>query len=982
MKTNYKLILKLSALLALANFYDLSAQEKLSSYVNPMIGTAGHGHTFPGAVMPFGMVQLSPDTRIDGSWDGCSGYHRSDSIVYGFTHTHLSGTGCSDWGDVLIMPFCGIPSAEPKQYASPFSHSTEKAGAGYYEVTLRHHQINARLTVTPRVGIHQYAFPKNQNSGFVIDLLHRDKTITSRLKMIDSVTIIGMRVSEAWAKEQHVYFAMKFSKPIKNIDYLSQRKVMTKEWATTNRADGAFIYFVGTEKIMVKVAISGVSEEGALANLKAEAPHWQFEQYKSAAAEAWDKQLKKIEISEADQNNKTKFYTALYHCCIHPSLNMDVDNQFRGRNNQIHTAYGFTNYSVFSLWDTYRALHPLFTIIEKERTKDFINSFLMQYKDAGRLPIWELSGNETDCMIGYHSVSVITDAWMKGLAIKDSMLLYKAMKASASYTGYGLPIFNQKDFLQVDDENESVSKSLEYAYDDWCIAQIAKRLKMKDDELVFRKRAQSYKNLFDASSGFMRPRKNGTWLSPFYGNEINNHFTEGNSWQYSFYVPHDLKGLIKLHGNEIAFEKKLDDLFTTSSQTRGREQADVTGLIGQYAHGNEPSHHMAFLYNYVGAPQKSIKLVKDIARNFYKNDSDGLIGNEDCGQMSAWYVFAEMGFYPVCPGSNEYVLTEPLCEKVKINLENGKTFVLSQAAVSDELINHIELNGKSSLNSFIKHENIVNGGELKVIKNFTGDMVTNYGVAFENRPHSEMEAMAYIPSPIINSQAQVFKDKIQVRIETINSDKNVCVYTLDGSEPTPASAVYTKELVLDSSCTVKAKVFSNSAQSAVTIAKFYKLKNNYQIQLTNPTNSQYSANGVESLVDGIYGDLNWRRGDWMGIQERNFECIVDLKQEKSLSYVALNCLQDSRSWILYPKKVSVYVAVDDGTGAYQLVGEFTSNTGADAWDVQIKKFEIKLANPTKARYVKVIAENAGKLPEYHNGAGGDSFIFCDELEIR
>jgi hypothetical protein len=391
---------------------------------------------------------------------------------------------------------------------------------------------------------------------------------------------------------------------------------------------------------------------------------------------------------------------------------------------------------------------------------------------------------------------------------------------------------------------------------------------------------------------------------------------------------------------------------------------------------------MAYLYHYVGVPQKSIQLVNNIANNFYKNDADGLIGNEDCGQMSAWYVFAALGLYPVCPGSNEYVVSGPLFEKVKINLESGKTFVLSQNTMANEVINHVELNGKTSLNSFIRHENIVNGGELKIVKNFTGDLVSNYGIAIDNRPHSQMEAMAYIPAPIIHSETQVFKDKIQVSIETINSTQNVCVYTLDGSEPTPASTPYKAAFMVDSSCTVKAKVFSNAAQSAVTMAKFYKLKNDYQIRLTYPTNSQYSANGLQSLVDGIYGDLNWRRGDWLGIQERNFECIVDLKQEKTLSYFALNCLQDSRSWILFPKKVSVYVSADNGGASYQLVGEFTANIGADAWDVQIKKFEIKLANPSKVRYVKVIAENPGKLPEYHNGAGGDSFIFCDELEIR
>ena len=971
-----------AAVLSVTGISNAMAQEKLSDYVNPLIGTGGHGHTFPGAVTPFGMVQLSPDTRIDGSWDGCSGYHVSDSVVYGFTHTHLSGTGCSDWGDVLLMPGAGMASAEPKQYASPIRHNTEKAMAGYYEVLLEKDKIKAQLTVSPRVGIHQYSFPKNAHPHVLIDLLHRDKTIAARVKMVDSVTLVGMRISEAWAKEQHVYFALKFSKPIKSITYLSGRKEMSKEWAMANRADGAIVYFADTEMLLAKVGISGVSEQGAMANLQAEAPHWQFDKYRAAAAAMWDKQLQKIEVTSNARNEKVKFYTALYHCCIHPSLNMDVDNQFRGRNNQIHTAYGFTNYSVYSLWDTYRALHPLFTIIERERTKDFLNSFLMQYKDAGRLPVWELSGNETDCMIGYHSVSVITDAWKKGITIKDSMLLYKAMLASANYTGYGLPEFNRKDFLQVDDENESVSKSLEYAYDDWCIAEIAARLKNSADEKVFRKRALAYKNLFDPSTGFMRPRKNGNWLSPFYPNEINNHFTEGNSWQYSFYVPHDLSGLIALHGGDVNFEKKVNDLFTASTQTRGREQADVTGLIGQYAHGNEPSHHMAYLYNYVGYPQKSIALVKNIARNFYKNGRDGLIGNEDCGQMSAWYVFASMGFYPMCPGNNEYVLGEPLFEKVSLHLENGKTFVVSTSALNDEIIKQVNINGKTSLNSFLTHAQLMGGGELRFEKNMEGDMVSNYGFAPENRPHSAMAAMPYLPAPIVSAETQVFKNKLQVSIVPINATPHVCVYTLDGSEPNASSPIYRAPLNIDSTTVLRTKLISNGVQSEVSSAKFYKLKNNYGIRLPNPTNSQYSANGVESLVDGIYGDVNWRKGDWMGIQQKDVVCVVDLLKETDIRRLALNCLQDSRSWILYPAKVRFYASSDDVSEHYRLLGEVSSTVGADSWDVQIKKFEYSLPASTKARFIKVVAENPGLLPAYHNGAGGESFIFFDELEIK
>jgi len=961
---------------------EFKGQENLNQFVNPMIGTGGHGHTFPGAVLPFGMVQLGPDTRIDGSWDGCSGYHYSDTIIYGFSHTHLSGTGCSDWGDILIMPGVGLPAPENKFYASSFSHKNEIASAGFYEVLLNKHKIKAELTVTPRVGIHRYTFPKNEKPFFIIDLLHRDKTTACRVKVIDSVTVVGFRISEAWAKEQHVYFAMKFSKPFKGKSLLFQRHVLSPNQAASVRPDELFLYFNPAESIQVKVALSGVSEDGALENLNAEAKHWDFEKYKSDAAQTWEKQLKKIEVSTPNKMDKTKFYSALYHCFIHPSLNMDVNYQYRGRDNQIHTAYGFTNYSVFSLWDTYRALHPLFTIIERERTKDFIASFMAQYKDAGRLPVWELSSNETDCMIGYHSVSVIADAWMKGIVLKDSSAVYKAMKSASNYTGFGIPIFNKKEFLQVDDENESVSKSLEYAYDDWCIGQVAKKLNLIEDEKYYIKKSMSYKNLFDQSTGFMRPRKNGNWLSPFFANEINNHYTEGNSWQYSFYVPHDLDGLIKLHGGDAKFEQKLDELFNTSSKTRGREQADVTGLIGQYAHGNEPSHHMAFLYNYIGKPQKTISLIKNITQNFYTTNEDGLIGNEDCGQMSAWYIFASMGFYPVCPGSNEYVISEPLFEKVTINLENGKTFLLSNPFVSNQNIHHLELNGKQSLRSSFYHSDIMNGGELKFIKNQSNDINSEYGISPANRPLSKTDITEYLPSPIIKSDAQIFKSKLEVRIEMINCDRFICVYTLDGSEPNATSKIYTSPFFIDSTCDIKARVFSNHGSSAISQANFYKIKNNYQVNLINATNSQYSANGVESLIDGIYGDLNWRKGDWLGIQEKNFECVIDLKEQKKVEYFSFNCLQDSRSWILFPKKVSFYLSDDNTETSFKLATEINSEIGADALDVQIKKFETKLSNPLKARYIKIIASNPGKLPSWHQGAGGDSFIFCDELELK
>lgn len=966
-------------LFSFANF----SQTNLSQFVNPFVGTGGHGHTFPGAVLPFGMVQLSPDTRIDGSWDGCSGYHYSDSVIYGFSHTHLSGTGVSDWGDILVMPTVGQPSWDNKVYSSKFDHANEASGAGFYEVRLKDDEIKAELTTTLRSGIHRYTFPTTKEANIILDLIHRDKRLNSQLTIIDSVTVSGYRMSEAWAKNQEVYFVMRFSKPFKKMEFIFQnsfREPINFRKKGKN-AQGAYFQFDVTqeEPLIVKVAISSVSTEGALKNLEAEAKHWDFDKYKSDAQSVWNEQLKKIEVQDEEPDKLKVFYTALYHTFIHPSLNMDVDNQYRGRDGQIHTAKGFTNYSVFSLWDTYRALHPLFTIIERKRTSDFINTFLVQYQQSGRLPVWELSGNETDCMIGFHSVSVIADAMAKGIGGFDTTLVYKAVQATATYSSFGIPTFNKNGFLQIDDESESVSKTLEYGYDNWCIAQIAKQLNRKEDHKKYLKLAQGYKNIFDASVGFIRPRKNGNWLSPFSASEINNHFTEGNSWQYSFYVPHDVEGLLALHGGKQKFENKLDELFMTSEKLQGRQQADVTGLIGQYAHGNEPSHHMAYLYNFVGKPQKTVRVIQQINKNFYKNTPDGLIGNEDCGQMSAWYVFSAIGMYPFCPGSKQYVLGAPLFKSVTINLENGKTFVITNQRNNEDVINGYTLNNKKHLLSAIEHSMIMSGGKMNFDYTSPTDTTNRYGNGI-NIPVSKMETVSIVPAPIIISGSQVFKEKVEISIQAINTGSAKIVYTLDGTEPKLTSKLYTKPFFIDKNCVVKAKVFGKKESSVVTEANFFKLKYNYDIKLISKPNQQYTADSAQTLIDGIYGDSDWRKGNWLGFQYQNFECVLDLKTNKEIDQLSLNCLQDSRSWIIFPTVVSFYASHDNKY--FTLVDTVAYTVKPEDYTVQVHKFEKALQKKISARYLKIVAKNFGKLPDGHPGKGDEAFIFVDEIEIK
>jgi predicted alpha-1,2-mannosidase len=968
-------------LLQLICFVSHSQTTTHANYVNPFIGTGGAGHTFPGALVPFGMMQLSPDTRIDGSWEGCGGYHYSDSIIYGFTHTHLSGTGVSDYGDILIMPVTHPKHYKNKTYPTKFSHLKEKASAGFYQVELENN-IEVKLTATQRVGIHQYNFPKMDTASIVIDLLHRDKTLLSTLKIIDSVTIVGSRISEAWATQQYIYFVMKFNKPIiskKLNTIVKDQKKPNEEEQTT----AALIQFNNKDQqaLTIKVAISQTGIEGAIKNLEAEATHWDFDKYKQDAELQWEKELSKIDIQTNNPEQKIIFYTALYHCFTHPSLAGDVDGKYRGRDFKVHQAIGFTPYTVFSLWDTFRGLHPLFTIIEQKRTTDIINTFLQQHKESGRLPMWELSANETNCMIGFHSVSVIADAMTKNITGFDKNAIYDAMRAAASYTSWSIPSFNQNNFLQIDDESESVSKTLEYAYDNWCIAQIAKKLNKKLDYDLYMKRAQAYKNVYDKKTGFMRPRKNGNWLSPFEPREVNNHYTEANSWQYTFFAPQDVTGLINLMGGEKQFEKKLDDLFNAKSETEGRTQVDITGLIGQYAHGNEPSHHMAYLYNYVSKPNKTQEKIHQILTEFYKNNPDGLIGNEDCGQMSAWYVLSSMGFYQVCPGKPEYTIGSPLFDNVIIHLENGKTFEIKKQnpTTSFQYIQSSTLNGKLSNSSVLTHTAIINGGKLELLMNDKLDEKSLFGKTNVLRPQTKITDKAIVQSPVINGPAKITETEKTVTIEHPES-KAIIYYTLDGTEPTLSSKKYMSSFTCDSSTTVKAKAFIENQSSSTTTAYLYKKPNNWNITILSTYNKQYDAGGDEGIIDGQHGATNWRSGGWQGYQGQDFACVLDLRKSKVIEFVNASFLQDTRSWILFPKQVE-YSVSEDGIN-YTLLGSIENGIPADDYNLQMRTFYNTNSAKLSARYIKIKATNFGKLPDWHQGKGGDAFIFIDEIEVR
>ena len=924
-------------------------------YVNPFIGTGGHGHTFPGVTVPFGMVQLSPDTRIDGSWDGCSGYHYSDSFIYGFSHTHLSGTGVSDYGDILLLPSVNSISFEPEDYKTKFSHDDEIAEANYYSVRLPNNGVRAELTSSTWAGFHRYTFDKNE--GYVLlDLKHRDKTLDFVIKERGDQTIDGYRISEGWAKEQHCYFSMEFTQEISSIEYNAD-------------SSKAVLHFAKLEnnQLEVHVGISFTGIAGAQRNLAYETSKtydWvQFDEVVDNGRRYWDQELSKIEVFTEDEDRKFIFYTALYHCMIHPNIAEDVDGKYRGHDMKIHDSPNHTQYTVFSLWDTYRSLHPLMTIIDEKRTTDFINSFLEIYKQSGRLPVWELASNETDCMIGYHSVSVIADAYMKGIKGFDSTLALEAMVASANEDIFGLDSYKKYGFVRAEDEPESVSKTLEYAYDDWSIAQMAS--KMREDSIadVFAKRAESWRNVINPETGFATPRLNGDWLPNFDPKEVNLHFTEANSWQYSF-VQHAYGG----REERRELEEKLDAFFYETEQTTGRTQSDITGLIGQYAHGNEPSHHIAYLYNYTAHPEKGQKIIKQICDSFYTNTPDGLIGNEDCGQMSAWYVLSTLGFYPVSPGSNVYLIGTSSFDNVKVNLKPNKVFHTKLRDVGGKPF----MNGARS--EFFRHSAFRNNSTLSFSRSGFSSLSIPIYLSFSD----PLGQQSFAATPLIKGK-QIFKDSTTINFGTLNPNDEI-TYLVNGKKSNESSVNISTTTTIEAQSKRKIKWGLQNDSfyvlSPEISATFYKKPNSWTCTPNIAPNSQYTGGGEDALIDGINGTSNWQAGRWQGYQHEEVTFDLDFKEEKKISEVQASFVQDARSWILMPSKVEVY---SEG----KLVGGISYEVDAFAEGNFLETISVHLNKKIQTDKLQIKIYSAGKLPKGHQGysMGGDSFFFVDEINV-
>ena len=728
-----------------------AANEAAYSAVNPFIGTGGEGHTYPGATVPYGMVQLSPDTRIQSRKEGygwAAGYRHDDSTIVGFSHTHFSGTGHSDLGDLLLMPTTGelkLERGNPDQplsgYTSRFRHATENAQPGYYAVTLDDSNVRAELTASARVGMHRYTFPAGKPAHVVLDLRtsmydYPGKILWSRVRVRADGTITGFRETRGWAPGRQLYFAMRFSQPLsghqlhnteQDITYKGFPPPGEKNPEQRAQIEGrqlvaAFdVVPTAGKPLLVKVAISPVSEDNAIANLESEAPGWDFDGMRSAAKQQWSEALGAVDAQGSDAQ-RTSFYTALYHTLLGPTLFMDSDGRYRGPDNAVHQAKGWTNYSTFSLWDTYRALHPLATLVQPpQRTNDFVNSLLASRRESahGVLPVWSFHGLETWCMIGYHAVPVIADAYMKGIRGYDTNEALQAMVASANYGPYdGIAQYRELGYVPIDEEGEAASKTLEYAYDDWTIAQVAQAMGKTDVATEFTKRAANWKHAFDPATGFMRARKrDGSFREPFdpsasgYGSD----YTEGNAWQYSWYVPQDVAGLAAAHGGNDKLMARLDAVFEAKvDPSIFAHMEDITGLIGWYAHGNEPSHHVAYLYAHAGQPWRTQARLKQIMDTQYAARVDGLAGNDDLGQMSAWYVFTALGFYPVTPGSNQYIIGRPFLPRATLNLPNGKRFNIVANGLDDAhaYVGSVTLNGKPLDRAYLTHEEILAGGEL------------------------------------------------------------------------------------------------------------------------------------------------------------------------------------------------------------------------------------------------------------------------------
>ena len=823
-------------------------------YVNPFIGTGFHGHTYPGATTPFGMVQLSPDTRA-GNWDACAGYHYSDTTIDGFSHTHLSGTGCADLADILFHPTTreiGIHDGECVLQPYFFSHDDERASCGYYAVTLPDVNIGVELTAAPRTGVHRYTFTGKGPRQVIVDLLHtvtEEKIDLCELRRTAPGELAGMRRTQGWVPNQYVFFAARFSEPFADVQLLGDKQAV-------------LTFAPDVRTLTIAVGLSSVSVENARMNSLAEVPELDFDAVHARAVGQWRKALGDIVVEGGSRDEMTNFYTAQYHTKLTPNLMSDVNGEYRRHDQTVaRMPEGESYYSTFSLWDTFRAWNPLQTLVDTALVNDMIRSMLDMYDSTGELPIWPLASGETGTMIGYHAVSVIADAYLKGIRGYDADKALEAMIRSSNINKKGSDYYTVQGYIPSNIKRESVSCTLEYAYDDWAIARMAQAMGRDDVFGEYARRALNYVNVFDGSTCFFRGRQSdGNWSAPFEEFATGRDYTEATPWHYRFFVPHDVNGLIQLFGSREAFIREMDRLFTLESDEMQLDVSDVTGLMGQYAHGNEPSHHMAYLYNYVGQPWKTQELTRRLLHEMYAPTPEGIIGNEDCGQMSAWYVFSSLGFYPVCPGSNEFALTAPQFPKAVVRLANGRTLtVTADNPRRSVYIASVTLDGKPIDRNYITYDELMQGGELHFALRPRPDY--ERGTDDAAAPHSLTRGEA-VSIPYTTQNVSLFAEPLAVALATTTAGAEIR-YTLDGSEPTEASALYAAPVPVDRSLTLKAKGFKPGAAPSRT--------------LTLEAEKAVFRKGAPA------GETAMRPGVAYSYYEGVFSCVDDIRKGKYVS---------------------------------------------------------------------------------------------------
>jgi predicted alpha-1,2-mannosidase len=972
----------------------ITQETPLHLKVNPMIGTGGHGHTYPGATSPFGMVQLSPDTRLEG-WDGCGGYHNSDSIIYGFSHTHLQGTGVSDYGDILLMPctqFAKGQVAWRDRYKSRFNKRTEQAHAGFYSVILEDHQLKAQLTTTERVGIHKYNLKSQDTLTLIVDLQHRDNLTNYSIYPLDDSTIVGHRLSDNWAEQQHVYFAMRFDKQFDWRDQLSEIKTTGVDRngnMTTQEMEYVPVFaidFGELSDLTVRLALSFCDIEGAVKNLESEAPHSDFEKYKDANEAKWDEQLNRIRVKDENMDKQVIFYTSLYHSCTVPNLASDVDGRYRGTDLQVHQLKEDEglHYTVFSLWDTFRSLHPLLSWIEPGRTRDFIRTMLRMYEEGGQLPVWELAANYTGCMIGYHSVPVISDA--KAWKIKgfDEELALKAMVQAADSAHLGLDVYAEMGYIPSERESEGTSKTLEYCYDDACIAKFAASLGNSEADAIaerFRLRALSWRNILHPESHFIQPKRSGAWARDFDPTEVNFNYTEANGWQYTFFAPHDISGLMALTEGKSSFSTLVENQFTAPSLTSGRDQPDITGLIGQYAHGNEPSHHVAYLQSYTGNHWRTQELVDEILNTLYTSKPDGLCGNEDCGQMSAWYVLSSIGLYPVAPGvsgnNSQLVIGAPQFQSVIISPAKSSSRKLNRPLI-------LKMKGdgdyvasaNGEMRSWRSYDEILKGGTLTF--KMTDQKENGFGMLDEDIPSQSIDDKGFTPVPAFEAPRTFQGKKTKVVLMHLDADGEIFWKEGEGGD----WKKYKKEIWVNKSVELYAYAKVNGVSSKIVQHDMVKIEHDWTVQHESPYAHQYAASGPNTLVDGLYGGDEYRTGDWQGFYATSMQATIDLGRNYEIEGMSLGCVQDIRPWIWLPESVDFFVSQDGEN--FSLLNHIEHEIAEDDYEKQVYRFTTtqNVKNTVSARFVRVIANPRGIIPEWHLGAGFDRWTFVDEWDIR